>query len=82
MPRRNSSAPAAEMTFGQQGNIQLTTNRWLFAFFVTAALEAFPHHHEDVGKDDKGEGDGQAAAVFLDQEKTLELPHLVIVLLH
>lgn len=82
MPWRNRSAPAAEMTFGQQGKIQLTTNGWLFAFFVTAALEAFPQHHEYVGKDDKGEGDGQATAVFLHQEKALELPHLVIVLLH
>lgn len=78
----NWNAPAAELTFGQQGKIQLTTNRWLFALFITAALEAFPHHHEYVGKDDKGEGDGQAAAVFLHQEVTLELPHLVVVLLH
>lgn len=62
--------------------ILLTTNRWLFTFFLTAAFQTFPHHHEDVGKNDKREWNSQATAVFLDQEVTLELPHLVIVLLY
>lgn len=79
---KNCNASAPELTFKEEETVLLTTNRWLFTFVLTAAFKTFPHHHEYVGKDDKREGDGQATAVLLDQEVTLELPHLVVVLLH
>lgn len=48
---------------------------------LAAAAEALLQHHVEVGEDDEGEGDVQAAAVLLHQEVPLEFPHLVVVLL-
>lgn len=82
MPWKSCNAPAKELTSMELKNVQLTTNGWFFTFIPTAAFETFPHHHVYVGKDNKREGNSQATAILLDQEVTLELPHLVVVLLY
>ncbi|KAK7813417.1 hypothetical protein U0070_007986 [Myodes glareolus] len=48
----------------------------------TAAFETLLHHHVEVSEDDKGERDVEAVAVLLHQEVALELPDLIVVLLH
>lgn len=60
----------------------LTAGRRLHVFLLAAAAEALLHHHVEVGEDDEGEGDVEPVAVLLHQEVPLELPHLVVVLLH
>lgn len=60
----------------------LTAGRRLHVLLFTAASETLLHHHVEVSEDDEGEGDVEAVAVLLHQEIPLELPDLVVVLLH
>lgn len=60
----------------------LTAGGGFGAPLLAAAAEALLDHHVEVGKHHEGEGDVEAAAVLLHQEVPLELPDLVVVLLH
>lgn len=59
----------------------LTAGGGLRAPLFAAAPEALLGHLVEVGEDHEGEGDVEAAAVFLHQEVPLELPDLVVVFL-
>lgn len=60
----------------------LTAGRRLRVLLFTAAFETLLDHHVEVSEDDEGEGDVEAVAVLLHQEVPLELPDLIVVLLH
>lgn len=67
---------------GAQPSNSLTAGRRLHVLLFTAAFETLLHHHVEVSKDDEGEGDVEAVAILLHQEVPLELPDLIVVLLH
>lgn len=64
------------------GGTPLTAGGGLGGPLLAAAAEAALHGHVEVGEHHEGEGDVEAAAVLLHQKVPLELPDLVVVLLH
>ena len=76
-PPRNEPLP-----LGPSARVEpLTAGGGLHVLLFAAAPEALLDHLVEVGEDHKGEGDVEAAAVFLHQEVPLELPDLVVVFL-